>query len=134
MILIYRDQALVSSDNMEDIELYLKRPMFHNISTNDIGSILYIDNRDTFSIDYIDQYKLNIVNKDLYLTNIEYEILRILYSNSDEINTMYSLYKYIYKHPLLRMDNIDDYIKYRDDLDRLCELDHTYKHIIDENL
>lgn len=127
MILIYRDQALVSSDTIEDIEIYLKRPMFHNIDIGDIGNSLYIDNRDIFSAGYSNRYRLNIINTNMYITDIEYEILSVIYSNNDEINDAYSLYQYIYKHPLLRMDSLDDYIKYREDLDKLCELDYTYK-------
>ena len=123
--LMYNKDILLVTSTEDDLELYLKRPMFRCISNIDN---LYIEN-----IDYISDIDLDYVllspYKDFYITQIEYRILNILYKNNDTYNR-YSLYQYIYNHPLLQIPNIDEYIEYRDKLDNLCELDMEFSSII----
>jgi DNA-binding response OmpR family regulator len=63
------------------------------------------------------------------MTTIEYRILNILYENNPHIYNRYSLYQFIYSHPIFNITNIDEYISYRNKLDRLCELDIDYENL-----
>ena len=124
--LMYNKDILLVTSTEDDLELYLKRPMFRCISNIDN---LYIEN-----IDYISDIDLDYVllspYKDFYITQIEYRILNILYKNNNDTYNKYSLYQYLYNHPLLQIPNIDEYIEYRDKLDNLCELDMEFSSII----
>lgn len=124
--LMYNKDILLVTSTKDDLELYLKRPMFRCISNIDN---LYIEN-----IDYISDIDLDYVllspYKDFYITQIEYRILNILYKNNNDTYNRYSLYQYLYNHPLLQIPNINDYIEYRDKLDNLCELDMEFSSII----
>ena len=130
MILVYKDYILAFSYTIEDIKDYLNRRMFKNMTKIELDN-LYIDT-EYYSIDSKDKYSLNIIN-GLTISNIEYNILDILYSNNKEINSKYSLYQFIYTHNLINIDNIDEYIKYRDRLENMCYLDNEYRAIMHSN-
>lgn len=127
MILVYKDYILAFSYTIEDIEDYLNRRMFKNMTKTESDN-LYIDT-EYYSIDSKDKFNLNIIN-GLTISNIEYNILDILYSNNREINSKYSLYQFIYTHNLINIDDIEEYIKYRDRLESICYLDNEYRAII----
>lgn len=130
MILVYKDYMLAFSYTIEDIKDYLNRRMFKNMTKAELNN-LYIDT-EYYSIDSKDKYSLNIIN-GLTISNIEYNILDILYSNNKEINSKYNLYQFIYTHNLINIDNIDEYIKYRDRLENICYLDNEYRAIMHSN-
>jgi DNA-binding response OmpR family regulator len=130
MILVYKDYMLAFSYTIEDIKDYLNRRMFKNMTKAELNN-LYIDT-EYYSIDSKDKYSLNIIN-GLTISNIEYNILDILYSNNREINSKYNLYQFIYTHNLINIDNIDEYIKYRDRLENICYLDNEYRTIVHSN-
>lgn len=128
MILIYRDLGIVSSDDISDIDRFIKnRPMFKNMTKTQLSytDIVY----DNYSEMFEQKFAVNILDKKLILSNLEYDIFNIHYSMNEELYKKYSLYQYIYTHPLLRMHDIDEYIKYRDKLDQMCDLDRTYRSI-----
>ncbi len=130
MILVYKDYILAFSYTIEDIKDYLNRRMFKNMTKAELNN-LYIDT-EYYSIDSKDKYSLNIIN-GLTISNIEYNILDILYSNNREIYSKYNLYQFIYTHNLINIDNIDEYIKYRDRLENICYLDNEYRTIVHSN-
>lgn len=128
MILIYKDTSIVSADTIKDIDLFIKnRSMFNNMTDTQIYNT-HIINCESASMRY--KYKINIFNKYMQLSNMEYDILNIHYSMDESIHNKYTLYQYIYTHPLLKIDNIDGYIKYRDMLDDMCYLDREYRDIV----
>lgn len=131
--LIYKNNILLVSIDKDDIDIYLNRPMFRNIDINEsILHNLYIENIDYITDNDMD-YVLTLINRDFYITNIEYRLLNILYNNTD-IHNNHTLYQFIYTHPLLQIPDIDEYIKYRDKLDMLCEFDIDYNSIISRTI
>jgi hypothetical protein len=126
--LIYNTNIISTVNNKDDLELILNRPMFKNMINDQIQN-LYIENTDKLNIDkYL--YRLIVIGKDIIITNIEYIILRSLYNDSDNINNKYSLYQYIFTHPIFNISYIDEYIRYRDKLYRLSELNREYDSIM----
>lgn len=117
---------------MEDIDIYntgieimLKRPMFKNMTKDQYNSIEIID-RKLYSTDY----RYNIISKRFIVIDIEYDLLYNLYRNDNSINTKYTFYQYLFTHPIFNIKDIDEYIKYRDILDNISELDREYDDII----
>ena len=127
MVLLYKDNII-----MEDIDIYntgikilLKRPMFKNMTKDQYNSIEIID-RKLYNTDY----RYNIISKRFIVIDMEYELLYNLYRNSDTINTKYTFYNYLFTHPMFTIKDIDEYIKYRDILDNISELDRKYDSIV----
>ena len=120
MLLLYKDIILISFEDISDIDNFLNRPMFNNTNIQDLH---IVEDRS------ISDYNVTIIN-GLDISNMEYTILDILYSNDPDINNRYTFYQYLYTHPLLSIDNIDEYIKYRDKLEDICYLDKEYRKII----
>lgn len=130
MILIYRDECIASISDKEELELILNRPMFINITKEQSRDLYIRDDIENISNNYIERFRLSIVAKNLIITNIEYNILDILYRNSNSINKKYSFYNYLFTHPLFKIPDIDEYIRYRNILDNMSELDREYNRII----
>jgi len=125
---LYKRDILLVTYSKEDIKEFINtRSIFNNISDDNISNIHIED------IDYITDNDLDYIlispYKDMYMTTIEYRILNILYENNPHIYNRYSLYQFIYSHPIFNITNIDEYISYRDKLDRLCELDIDYENL-----
>lgn len=127
MVLLYKDNII-----MEDIDIYntgieilLKRPMFKNMTKDQYNSIEIID-RKLYNTDY----RYNIISKRFIVIDMEYDLLYNLYRNSDTINTKYTFYSYLFTHPIFNIKDIDEYIKYRDILDNISELDRKYDGIV----
>ena len=127
MVLLYKDNII-----MEDIDIYntgieilLKRPMFKNMTKDQYNSIEIID-RKLYNTDY----RYNIISKRFIVIDMEYDLLYNLYRNSDTINTKYTFYSYLFTHPIFTIKDIDEYIKYRDILDNISELDRKYDGIV----
>jgi hypothetical protein len=128
---MYKNNILLVSISNEDIDIFLNRPMFRNID-NYLLYNLYIEDIDYISDNDMD-YVLTLINKEFYITNIEYRLLDILYNNTN-IHDNHTLYQFIYTHPLLQIQDIDEYIKYRNRLDTLCEFDIDYNNIISRTI
>ena len=125
---LYKRDILLVTYSKEDIKEFIDtRSIFNNISDDNISNIHIED------IDYITDTDLDYIlispYRDMYMTTIEYRILNILYENNPHIYNRYSLYQFIYSHPIFNITNIDEYISYRDKLDRLCELDIDYENL-----
>jgi hypothetical protein len=125
---LYKRDILLVTYSKEDIKEFINtRSIFNNISDDNISNIHIED------IDYITDNDLDYIlispYRDMYMTTIEYRILNILYENNPHIYNRYSLYQFIYSHPIFNITNIDEYISYRDRLDRLCELDIDYENL-----
>ena len=125
---LYKRDILLVTYSKEDIKEFINtRSIFNNISDDNISNIHIED------IDYITDTDLDYIlispYRDMYMTTIEYRILNILYENNPHIYNRYSLYQFIYSHPIFNITNIDEYISYRDKLDRLCELDIDYENL-----
>ena len=125
---LYKRDILLVTYSKEDIKEFINtRSIFNNISDDNISNIHIED------IDYITDNDLDYIlispYRDMYMTTIEYRILNILYENNPHIYNRYSLYQFIYSHPIFNITNIDEYISYRDKLDRLCELDIDYENL-----
>jgi DNA-binding response OmpR family regulator len=125
---LYKRDILLVTYSKEDIKEFINtRSIFNNISDDNISNIHIED------IDYITDNDLDYIlispYRDMYMTTIEYRILNILYENNPHIYNRYSLYQFIYSHPIFNITNIDEYISYRNKLDRLCELDIDYENL-----
>lgn len=125
---LYKKDILLVTYTKEDIKEFINtRSIFNNISDDNISNIHIED------IDYITDNDLDYIlispYRDMYMTTIEYRILNILYENNPHVYTRYSLYQFIYSHPIFSITDIDEYISYRDKLDRLCELDIDYENL-----
>ena len=125
LILTYRDTVIATMNNEDELPLILNRPMFINITKEQTNNLHTGDETEIFTDNYL--YRLIIIGKDIIITNIEYNILKSLYNNSESINTKYTLYQYIFTHPIFTIPDIDQYIKYRDELYKISILDREYE-------
>ena len=125
LILIYRDTVIATMNNEDELPLILNRPMFTNITKEQTNDLHTGDETEIITDNYL--YRLIIIGKDIIITNIEYNILKSLYNNSESINTKYTLYQYIFTHPIFTITDIDQYIKYRDELYKISILDREYE-------
>lgn len=128
--LYYKKYTLCVSYTKDDIEWFLNRSMFNNIDDEEFDKYIYIK-----KIDYVNDVDLDYIlvlpYNGILMTSMEYRLLSILYENIDNIHNEYSRYQFMYSHPIFIIDNIDTYIKYRDNLDSLCELDIDYRRFIE---
>ncbi len=125
LILTYRDTVIATMNNEDELPLILNRPMFTNITKEQTNDLHIGDETEISTDNYL--YRLIIIGKDIIITNIEYNILKSLYNNSENINTKYTLYQYIFTHPIFTIPDIDQYIKYRDELYKISILDREYE-------
>ena len=128
MILVYKDIGLISGE-MSDIKLFIKtRHMFDYLDDSQTYNLRIKESG--YSNEYDQMLRINIINKYIVLSNLEYDILNIHYSMDVSMYSKYTLYQFIYAHPLLKMNDIDEYIRYRDTLDDMCYLDREYRNIV----
>lgn len=131
--LYYKESILCVSHTRDDIEWFLNRSMFNNIDDESFDKYIHIK-----KIKYISDIDLDYVlilpYDGILMTTKEYTLLSILYDNIDSIHNECTRYQFMYSHPIFIIDNIDRYIRYREELDKLCELDIDYRQFIERTL